>query len=68
MKAITKNAARCKKCGEVVESDHVYAFVQCSCGKIAVDGGHEYLRRIGSRDDFDELSEWASSDDDEEES
>ena len=42
---IIRNAARCKACGDVIESYDVHDFVKCGCGKIFVDGGHEYLRR-----------------------
>ena len=44
-KKITKNAAKCRLCGDVIESKSVHDFVVCSCGEIFVDGGHEYLRR-----------------------
>lgn len=44
---IIKNAAECLKCGDVVESKHVHDFRFCKCGAIAVDGGHEYLKRCG---------------------
>lgn len=42
---IIKNAARCKHCGDVIESKYRHDYVTCSCGKTAVDGGHDYLRR-----------------------
>ena len=45
----TRNAARCKCCGDVIESRHVHDFVSCKCGAIFVDGGLEYLRR-GAKD------------------
>ena len=45
MPRIIKNAIRCKKCGEVIESENVHDFKFCSCGSCAVDGGHDYLRR-----------------------
>lgn len=32
-------------------------FKFCSCGSCAVDGGHDYLRRCGNREDWEELSE-----------
>jgi len=39
---------------------HMVNFKFCSCGGCAVDGGHEYLRRVwreGTREDvFEELS------------
>ena len=33
------------KCGDIIESVHRHDFVECSCGSIFVDGGHDYLRR-----------------------
>ena len=60
---IYSNKIRCKHCGDVIESKHVHDFKYCSCGKCAVDGGHEYLRRIftGSPEDcYEELSEYES--------
>lgn len=50
------NAARCKLCGDVAISKHVHDFKACKCGAIAVDGGHEYLKRSGNLDVFEELS------------
>lgn len=61
---IIRNAAQCLKCGDVVESKHVHDFCPCSCfveskgaSGIAVDGGHEYLRRCGDIKFIKELSE-----------
>ena len=42
---IIKNAIKCRKCGDVIESTSTHDFKICSCGACAVDGGHEYLRR-----------------------
>lgn len=47
-----RNIAKCKKCGDIIESKHHHDFVRCSCGAIFVDGGHDYIRRGGN--DFDE--------------
>ncbi len=44
---ILRNAAKCLKCGDEIESMHVHDFVSCSCGTIFVDGGREYLRYGG---------------------
>jgi tRNA(Ile2) C34 agmatinyltransferase TiaS len=41
---ILKNKAKCNHCGDVLESKHVHDFVKCSCGRIFIDGGKEYLR------------------------
>ena len=54
---ITRNAARCKKCGEVIESTFRHDFRQCKCGSIFVDGGCDYLRRGGDLENIEELSE-----------
>jgi len=54
---ITKNAVKCKKCGDVIESTYRHDFVTCSCGAISVDGGHDYLRRVGDLDGYIEMSE-----------
>lgn len=53
---ITKNAIRCNKCGDVIESVHVHDFKWCNCQSVAVDGGHDYLRRVGNPDDFTDIS------------
>lgn len=54
---IVKNAIRCKLCGDVIESKHVHDFVTCSCGACSVDGGHDYLRRCGNRENWEEMFE-----------
>lgn len=55
---ILRNAARCRRCGDVVESRHVHDFRRCSCGSVFVDGGLEYVRRGGNLDDIEDLSEF----------
>lgn len=57
MPKIIRNAIRCKKCGDVIESKTVHDFKFCSCGSCAVDGGLDYLRRCGNLGDWEELSE-----------
>lgn len=51
------NKIRCRDCGDVVESKHRHDFKYCKCGAIAVDGGREYLRRVGKLEAIEELSE-----------
>ena len=53
---ILVNKIRCKKCGEVIESKTVHDYRMCSCGAVAVDGGCDYLRRTGRKQDWKELS------------
>ena len=60
-KGIVKNAIKCKHCGDIIESKHVHDFVFCKCGAVAVDGGHEYLKRSFQKspdEDYEELSEF----------
>lgn len=49
------NRARCRKCGDVIVSRFRHDFVMCECGSIAVDGGNDYMRRVGDPADFEEL-------------
>lgn len=63
MMKIMRNVIKCKKCGDVIESCSVHDFKFCSCGSCAVDGGHEYLRRCGNQEDWEDLSETQSVDD-----
>ena len=50
------NKIKCNKCGDVIESKHRHDFKFCKCGAVAVDGGHDYLRRCGDLDGYEELS------------
>ena len=45
---IIQNAASCNGCGDFIVSKHRHDFVTCTCGAISVDGGQEYLRRVGT--------------------
>ncbi len=57
---LTKNAAQCGRCKDVIVSTHVHDFVSCSCGAIFVDGGLAYQRYgYTTKDEFVDLSEWA---------
>lgn len=53
---ILRNSIRCKKCGEEIVSNSRHDYVECKCGACAVDGGHDYLRRCGDREDYEETS------------
>lgn len=56
---IKRNAARCKICGDIIESRYRHNYVTCSCGNLAVDGGHDYIRRIfrNGENSYEDLSE-----------
>ena len=58
MEKIIVNKIRCKKCNDVIESVSVHDFKFCKCGAVAVDGGHDYRRRCGNREDYEDLSEY----------
>jgi hypothetical protein len=57
MKKIISNKIQCKKCGDIIESKTTHDFKYCSCKLVAVDGGKEYLKRLGNKEDIIELSE-----------
>ena len=54
---IIQNKIRCNKCLDVIESTHRHDFRFCKCGAVAVDGGKDYLRRLGDLHDMEELSQ-----------
>lgn len=56
MGKIIINKAKCKKCGDIIESKEINDFKRCTCGIIAVDGGHEYIKRVGNKNNIIELS------------
>ncbi len=40
-----------------MESKSTNDYKRCLCGAVAIDGGKDYLKRIGSEKDYEELSE-----------
>lgn len=54
---ILRNAAKCLKCGDEVESKSRHDLRWCSCRSLGVDGGKDYMRRLG--DDYIEMTERA---------
>ena len=52
------NRAQCAECKDIITSYHVHDYVQCKCGAIAVDGGNEYLRRVGLLSSMIEMCEY----------
>ena len=53
---ILQNQIRCLKCKDEPYSTDRHDFVECSCGAVAVDGGLDYLRRVGDLGDWKEMS------------
>ena len=58
MEKILLNKIKCNLCNDIIESTSVHDFKFCKCGAIAVDGGHDYLKRCGNRENWEELSEF----------
>ena len=44
---IITNKIECLECGDIIESTYRHDFKWCNCGSCAVDGGKDYLRRVG---------------------
>lgn len=55
---LVRNAIKCLKCGDIIESTYRHDFVMCSCGACFVDGGHDYMRIGGNKEDWEDMSEW----------
>lgn len=53
---IIQNEAECKKCGDIIWSAHTHDFKSCECGAISVDGGMEYIRRVGDSESVEDRS------------
>ncbi len=45
---ILSNQVECLKCGDKPFSAHRHDFKYCKCEKVAVDGGMDYLKRMGN--------------------
>lgn len=61
---IIRNRVQCIHCNDVIESKHSHDFQTCSCGRVSVDGGRDYLKRsCDSQDDYIELSETRTDND-----
>ena len=39
-----RNRAKCKLCGDILESFHRHDYVTCTCGEIGIDGGMDYFK------------------------
>jgi hypothetical protein len=53
---ILSNQVHCVRCGDEPYSANRHDFRPCQCGAVSVDGGQDYLRRLGSHDDYVEMS------------
>lgn len=55
---IKRNAIKCLKCGDVLESKYRHDFQMCSCHSVFVDGGKDYCRVGGNLGDIEFLTEF----------
>lgn len=55
---IIRNSARCLKCGDHLISHHRHDFKGCSCGSLFVDGGLDYIKRVGDPLNIEETSQY----------
>ena len=60
---ILSNQAKCLICDDTPWSSHRHDFRHCECGAMAVDGGMDYLRRLGNPQDIREMSICISDED-----
>ena len=60
---IIYNMAKCAHCGTELISQYRWDFKFCKCGRIAVDGGRDYIKRIGKPEDIIELSMFEENND-----
>ena len=44
---IKVNTIQCHNCKQIIWSTHTHDFHQCSCQRVAIDGGQDYTRIIG---------------------
>ncbi len=58
VKKLKRNAIKCRKCGDIIESKFTHDFKYCSCGSVAIDGGLEYARMQGDLENIIELHEF----------
>lgn len=63
VRKLIQNAARCKKCGDMIVSTHRHHFQWCKCHTIFVDGGLDYIRCGGDLDSIEDCSKWEGTDD-----
>ena len=58
---ILSNQVLCRLCGDAPYSAGRHSYLSCKCGKVSVDGGMEYLRRVYDDDaDYIDISiEWS---------
>ena len=52
MNRIITNHVTCVHCMTELRSYATHDFQQCKCGKVAIDGGLDYLKRVGDEKNY----------------
>ena len=53
-----RNWAQCRKCEDIIISEHRHDFISCRCEAIFIDGGDAYWRGGGDLDSIIMLDEY----------
>ena len=62
VKQMIKNAIKCLKCNDIIESKHQHDFKWCECKSVFVDGGLTYRRIGGDLSMIEDMSEYIEID------
>lgn len=46
---------KCKKCGDILQSKYRHDFQMCKCGSCYIDGGDDYCRVGGKKENIEWL-------------
>ena len=52
-KDVVITAIKCKKCNHFIWSRHRHDFRFCKCGSVAIDGGRDYVKVTGKKEDYE---------------
>lgn len=52
------DALKCLKCNDVIWSRHRHDMRWCSCKTVAIDGGRDYTKILGNRENWELLKEY----------
>lgn len=47
---------RCKQCNSIIEGDKKGTYIECKCGKVAIDETLYFVRIIGNYEDIEEIN------------
>lgn len=56
MSTVLRSQLECKRCGQLIASLHRHDFRTCKCGAVSLDGGRDYMRIVGNREDWEPRS------------